>query len=145
PMPQSQDGFQRRTGLTGRAPFACRLAPWCDRERSTRVRVVQPPIVDDDIFAVAESKLVQFSQEGLVLCRHPRRIEARADKSDSDGLVGLLRLRRERPRCCGGAEQRYERAASHHSITSSARASSVGGISSPNALAVLRLITSSSF
>jgi hypothetical protein len=34
---------------------------------------------------------------------------------------------------------------SHHSITSSARASSVGGISRPNALAVLRLITSSNF
>src|SRR5262245_49846932 len=33
--------------------------------------------------------------------------------------------------------------ASHHSITSSARASSVGGTSRPSALAVLRLITSS--
>src|SRR5215468_8346900 len=32
---------------------------------------------------------------------------------------------------------------SHHSITSSARASSVGGISRPSALAVLRLMTSS--
>src|SRR5262249_7747102 len=31
----------------------------------------------------------------------------------------------------------------HHSITSSARASSVGGTSMPSALAVLRLITSS--
>ena len=31
----------------------------------------------------------------------------------------------------------------HYSITSSARASSVGGISRPSALAVLRLITSS--
>src|SRR5262249_39767976 len=31
----------------------------------------------------------------------------------------------------------------HHSITSSARASSVGGISRPSALAVLRLITNS--
>src|SRR6476661_7272478 len=31
----------------------------------------------------------------------------------------------------------------HHSITSSARASSVGGISKPSALAVLRLMTSS--
>ena len=33
--------------------------------------------------------------------------------------------------------------ASHHSITSSARASSVGGTVRPSALAVLRLITSS--
>src|SRR6516165_2578554 len=33
----------------------------------------------------------------------------------------------------------------HHSITSSARASSVGGTSRPSTLAVLRLITSSYF
>src|SRR5262245_65141226 len=35
--------------------------------------------------------------------------------------------------------------ASHHSITSSARATSVGGISRPSAFAVLRLMTSSYF
>ena len=40
------------------------------------------------------------------------------------------------------AEQRHELAAPHHSITSSARASSVGGISRPSALAVFRLTTS---
>ena len=56
----------------------------------------------------------------------------------------LLRARRERPRRPRAAEQRDELAA-FHSITSSARASSVGGISRPNALAVLRLITSSNF
>src|SRR5205809_5480199 len=33
----------------------------------------------------------------------------------------------------------------HHSITSSASASTVGGISKPSALAVLRLMTSSNF
>src|SRR6266702_5491254 len=41
------------------------------------------------------------------------------------------------------AEQRDELAPLHHSITSSARASSVGGTSRPSALAVLRLMTSS--
>src|SRR5262245_48712429 len=41
------------------------------------------------------------------------------------------------------AEKRDEVAPLHHSITSSARASSVGGTSMPSALAVLRLITSS--
>jgi len=50
---------------------------------------------------------------------------------------------RERPRGRRTAEQRDELAASDHSITSSARASTVGGISSPSALAVLRLMTSS--
>src|SRR5262249_42576257 len=41
--------------------------------------------------------------------------------------------------------QVYDRVASCHSITSSARASSVGGTSMPSALAVLTLITSSNF
>src|SRR5262249_52735782 len=43
----------------------------------------------------------------------------------------LLRARRERPRCRRAAEQRYELAPAHHSITSSARASSVAGTSRP--------------
>src|SRR5262249_6732767 len=55
----------------------------------------------------------------------------------------LLRARRERPRCRCAAEQRDELAA-FHSITSSARARNVGAISSPIALAALRLMTSSS-
>src|SRR5262249_52687885 len=63
-------------------------------------------------------------------------------KADGRQLAGLLRARRERP-TCRAAEQRDEVAAHHHSITSSARASSVGGTSRPSALAVLRLITSS--
>src|SRR5215468_6932470 len=56
--------------------------------------------------------------------------------------LALLRARRERPRSCNTAEQRDE-LASLHSITSSARTSSVGGTSRPSALAVLRLMTSS--
>src|SRR5262249_33428881 len=56
--------------------------------------------------------------------------------------LSLLRLCRERARRRGAAEQRDERAPPH-SITSSARASSVGGTVRPSALAVLRLITSS--
>src|SRR5262249_62273326 len=54
----------------------------------------------------------------------------------------FLRARRERPRRRRAAEQRDEMAA-FHSITSSERASSVGGISRPSAFAVLTLITSS--
>src|SRR5262245_44648340 len=54
-------------------------------------------------------------------------------------LSRLCCARRERPRGSGAAEQRDELAALH-SITSSARASSVDGISMPSALAVLRLI-----
>jgi len=57
----------------------------------------------------------------------------------------LLRARGARPRSGSrrAAEQRDECAPPHHSITSSAMASSVGGTVRPSALAVLRLITNS--
>jgi hypothetical protein len=58
----------------------------------------------------------------------------------------LLRARRERPCSLRTAEQRDERApfdAIAHSITSSARAINIGGMSMRSARAVLRLITSS--
>src|SRR5262249_14783194 len=63
--------------------------------------------------------------------------------ADPPHVLGLLRARHERPRCRCAADKRDELAAPHYSITSSARASSVGGISRPSARAVLRLITSS--
>jgi hypothetical protein len=50
----------------------------------------------------------------------------------------------ERPRSLRAADERDE-VAPLHSITSSARASNVGGTSRPSALAVLRLITNSNF
>jgi hypothetical protein len=59
-------------------------------------------------------------------------------------LLALLRARRERPRDRRAAEQRDE-PAPVHSITSSARASNIGGTSRASALAVLRLITSLNF
>ena len=49
------------------------------------------------------------------------------EHADPPHAFGLLRPRRERPRCRRTAEQRDELAPSYHSITSSARASSVGG------------------
>ena len=54
----------------------------------------------------------------------------------------LLRPRRERPRCSRAAKQRDE-LPPFHSITSSARASSVGGTVRPSILAVWALMTSS--
>src|SRR5262249_90787 len=111
-----------------------------NRERSAGV--VHPSIVDGDISAFAESELLQFGQEGLVLRRHPRGTETRADKSKSDKLIGLLRARGEGARDCRAAEQSDELAPSH-SITSSARASNGGGTVRPIAFAVLRLMTSS--
>src|SRR5215813_2026944 len=61
-----------------------------------------------------------------------------------DGNRRLLRARRQRPRGRRAAEQSNELAALH-SITSSARASSVGGTSRPSALAVVRSMTRSNF
>src|SRR6516225_298899 len=58
--------------------------------------------------------------------------------ADAINPPGFLRARRKRPRS-HAAEQRDQLAALH-SITSSARASNVGGTSRPSAFAVLRLI-----
>src|SRR5215471_18150584 len=69
---------------------------------------------------------------------------SRPDVPDTRHLPWLLPPRRERPRRRRAAEQRDERAPLH-SITSSARASSVGGISRPSASAVCKLITNSNF
>src|SRR5262249_19844877 len=64
--------------------------------------------------------------------------------SNTPDLLRHLRLGAGWPRP-RGAEQRDELASANHSITSSARASSLSGTSRPSVLAVLRLITSSYF
>src|SRR5262245_16361485 len=72
------------------------------------------------------------------------RLGERRQHADAPHLFApLLRPCRQRPRCRRAAEQRDELATAGHSITSSARASTVAGTSRPSALAVLRLITSS--
>src|SRR5262252_2171052 len=65
------------------------------------------------------------------------------EDTDPPKTFGRLRARRERQRRRRAAEQRDERAALNHSMTSSARASKLSGTVRPSALAVLRLITSS--
>src|SRR5262249_3209588 len=101
--------------------------------------VATPSIVDLHVVADSPAQLLQPLMESC---------EARLSFSIiGDGIhehadpahLRLLRARRERP-CRRAAEQRYE-LASFHSITSSARASSVGGPSMPSACAVLRLRT----
>src|SRR6516162_4683626 len=61
------------------------------------------------------------------------------DDADTWDSCGLLTVRCHRPGH-HAAERRNELAPLHHSMTSSARASTGGGITIPNALAVLRLI-----
>jgi hypothetical protein len=62
-----------------------------------------------------------------------------------DRHLRLLRARSERPRRRRAAEKRDEVAAVNHSMISSARASTVAGMSKPNAFAVLRLKMRSNF
>jgi hypothetical protein len=69
-----------------------------------------------------------------------RRLEASGIDKCDDRHRRLLRPRRQRPRGRCTAEKRYELATLHHSITSSARASSFSGSARPIAFAVLRLI-----
>src|SRR5262249_36102670 len=71
-----------------------------------------------------------------------RRGIGRAASDESDHRYRLLRVPCERPRGRRGADERYE-PATIHSITSSARASSVAGTSMLSILAVWALMTSS--
>src|SRR5262249_29670132 len=96
-----------------------------------------------DIAALGPTELLQFlpQRRDHSLCRRIG-LGIIHQHTDPPHPVGLLCSRRERPSRGSAAEQRDELAALH-SITSSARASRVGGTSRPSALAVLRLITSS--
>src|SRR5262245_10211787 len=79
----------------------------------------------------------EFLAEGIIVRG------SRPDVPDTRRLARLLRARRERPCRRRAAEKSNEVTPVAHSITSSARASTVVGISRPSAFAVLRLTTSS--
>src|SRR5262249_61795482 len=70
-------------------------------------------------------------------------------RSEAGMLTGFVRTEPQRPMLRDASQRRrceapqHEGEASIHSITSSARASTIGGTSRPRAFAVLRLITSS--
>ena len=102
--------------------------------------ILRPAVFDRDVLALDIAGVF----EALAKCAQTlrKRVGRRGVEEPDHRHRRLLRPRRERPRCRRAAEQRDE-LAPLHSITSSARASSVGGTSRPSALAVLRLITSS--
>src|SRR5205807_257163 len=104
-----------------------------------------PAILDRDGAALDPAEFAQplhKSRGPMAPCSR----RAGAEKSDGRQLAGLLRPPGERPKI-----RRQERRAAEqcdelpplHSITSSARASSVGGMVRPSVFAVLRLMTSS--
>src|SRR5262249_29996066 len=101
-----------------------------------------PAELDPHVLAFDVALFIQTS----TICAQMGRSRSRrlkAEKSDHRHSRLLLPARRERPRRRRAAEKRDELAPPHHSITSSARASSVAGISRPSALAVGRLMTNS--
>src|SRR5262249_35774583 len=102
--------------------------------------ILRPTIFDRHVPALDIARLLQALTECI---QHgPVSVERCAVEKPDHRLRALLCARRERPRS-RNADQCDELAPPDHSITSSARASSVGGTSRPRALAVLRLITSS--
>src|SRR5262249_51585098 len=109
-------------------------------ERGQPIIVTVRPAVFDGYIAPL---LIPGFGEALPEPVHPlRRIAGRNGAEESDHRHRrLLRARRNRP-CRHAADQRDE-LASPHSITSSAIASTPGGIVRPNVLAVLRLMTNS--
>src|SRR5262245_60834666 len=99
-----------------------------------------PAILDGHVLAFNKSGLIEPSMEtGDKVRKLGRRLTIKKSNHRQRRLLSPGRNwpRRRAP------EQGDELAAGIHSITSSARASSVAGISRPRPLAVLRLITSS--
>jgi hypothetical protein len=103
--------------------------------------IVAPTILDSDVIAFDEADLTQTLPERSDKVRRAGR--GRASEEAYHRQRGLLPLCRERPRSSRTAEQRDELAPSHHSITSSARASRDGGTVRPSTLAVCVFMISS--
>src|SRR6476619_8538843 len=99
-------------------------------------------IFDVDFLPLDVTKITQPLTEGVDFRRGSGR--AVMQETDPRDFRWLLRMRCERPRRRRAAEQRDE-LATPHSITSSARASSVSGTVRPSAFAVLRLMINSNF
>src|SRR6516164_6121582 len=104
------------------------------------VLVLRPAILDRHILALDVAGFTDAMPECGQIART---IGRRAAEEPDHWHRRLLRARRERPSSRQAAEKRDELAAPHHSITSSARTSTDGGIINPRAFAALSLMTSS--
>jgi len=92
---------------------------------------------------VEANKLHPVPVEGGRRSTRPCRCLSRSRSTREDALNRSMAVTQSGRR--RAADEHDERAAVSHSMTSSARASNVGGISRPSALAVLRLRTNSIF
>src|SRR5262249_38531052 len=97
-----------------------------------------PPKFEADGLALDPSQLLHpLAERRDAPLRHLVGLRRTDQNSDPPNAVNtLLRPRSERPRRRRAAEQRDELAPPDHSITSSARASSLSGVWRPSALAV---------
>src|SRR6185312_6491533 len=109
------------------------------------IRIIAGPAkLDPEIVALRPPQLRERGAEYRDPRLHRRIAFRKADQhANAPHRVKLLRPRRQWPCRRRAAEQCDELAAPDHSITSSARASSVGGTVTPNAFAVFRLMTNS--
>src|SRR5262249_49516929 len=108
------------------------------------LRIIERPPAgnDSDVAAFRPPKLLESLPEcGHISLKFRVALGMRHQHADLPHPFALLRARRERP--CHRAAEKRDELAPPHSITSSARADSVGGTSIPSALAALRLITNS--
>src|SRR5262249_45976081 len=105
------------------------------------VLTLRPAILDRDVLTFHKARFVEplpeRGQEG------PEVVKRTETEEPDHRHPRLLRARRERPR--GRAAEQRDEIAPFHSITSSARASRIGGTSRPSAFAVFRLMTNSYF
>ena len=151
PTAEEHDGQRRRGPLGGqhaeRAPAGDDDVD-LERDQLRRQRgeplgpALGVPILDQHGAALDVAKVPQPLEERLSRAGI-RALHIERQVADAGNLPGLLRLdaerRGEQP------ESAEEGAPVHYSITRSARWSSDGGIVSPSALAVLRLMRSSNF
>jgi hypothetical protein len=114
-----------------------------ERPRPGRIAAI-PAIVDAQVATLGPSELPERLLERRAALAIFRIVLGERHQR-ADASHALLPARREGPSDRRAAEERDELAAFHsHSITSSASASNLSGISRPRVLAVLRLMTSSS-
>jgi len=112
---------------------------------SFRIIERTPSRVDLNVAPFRPSKLLEtLAERGQVVMKFRVVLGMRHQHADPPFPLGLLRVRDERPRGRRAAEQRDE-LATFHSITSSASANNLSGISRPSAFAVLRLIRKANF
>src|SRR5262249_45827129 len=103
-----------------------------------------PANVDPQVAADGPAEFLQLLLERAEPCLIFRSVRGCGQEhADAPPPATLLPARSERPRRRRAAHQRDELATPDHSMTSSARARSVGGISRPRAWAVIRLMTRS--